>query len=129
MPQKNTGPKGELVVRALAMPADTNPSGDIFGGWLLSQMDISGGIFSKRHAGGNTVTVALDSMVFHRPVFVGDVLCCYCKLVKEGRTSIGVKVEAWIAREWSAEFIKVTEGLFTYVAIDRDRRPRPFKKS
>ena len=129
MSEKKNKAEGELVVRVLAMPASTNPSGDIFGGWLLSQMDIAGGIFSKRYVGGNTVTVALDSMVFHRPVFVGDVLCCYFKLVKVGTTSLGVKVEAWIVREWSDEFIKVTEGIFTYVAIDRDRRPRPFKKS
>lgn len=122
-------PLGDLVVRTLAMPADTNPNGDIFGGWLLSQMDIAGGIFSKRYAQGKTVTVALDSMQFHRPVFVGDVLCCYCLLEKVGKTSMSVKVEAWTVREYSDSRIKVTEGLFTYVAIDKDRRPRPVQKN
>ncbi len=126
--QDSTNSEGELVVRTLAMPADTNPNGDIFGGWLLSQMDIAGGIFSKRHARGNTVTVALDSMSFHRPVFVGDVICCYCKLLKVGKTSLCVKVEAWTTREYSPERIKVTEGIFTYVAIDRDRRPRSVQR-
>lgn len=119
---------GELVVRTLAMPADTNPDGDIFGGWLLSQMDIAGGIFSKKIANGRTVTVALDSMTFHKPVFVGDVLCCYAKLIKEGRTSLTVKVEAWTIRAYQTERIKVTEGVFTYVAIDEARKPRPVRK-
>ena len=126
--QNDKNPEGGLIVRTLAMPADTNPNGDIFGGWLLGQMDIAGGIFSKQYAQGKTVTVALDSMSFYRPVFVGDVICCYCKMHKLGKTSITVKVEAWVVREYSSDRIKVTEGMFTYVAIDRDRRPRPIQK-
>ena len=121
-------PEGELVVRTLAMPADTNPDGDIFGGWLLSQMDIAGGIFSKQLAKGRTVTIGLNKMEFHEPVFVGDVMCCYCSLVRVGNTSITVKVEAWTIRQYQEGRQKVTEGVFTYVAIDENRKPRPVKK-
>jgi acyl-CoA thioesterase YciA len=121
------GAKGELMVRTMAMPADTNPLGDIFGGWLLSQMDIAGGIYSMNLAKGKTVTVAVDSMTFHRPLFVGDVLCCYCQALKVGNTSVAVKVEAWCIRKFDSRRIKVTEGTFTYVAVDPDRRPRPIK--
>ena len=121
-------PKGTLATRVMAMPADTNPSGDIFGGWLLGQMDSAGGSFSRRYAGCQTVTVALDSMSFLRPVFVGDMVCCYCELVKVGKTSMAVKIEAWAVREYSSERIKVTEGVFSYVAIDRDRRPRSIER-
>jgi acyl-CoA thioesterase YciA len=125
--EKEEGPNGELVVRTLAMPADTNPIGDIFGGWLLSQMDIAGGIYTQKLAEGRTVTIAVDSMTFLRPLFVGDVLCCYCNLIKIGRTSMKVKVEAWTIRKFQAERIKVTEGIFTYVAIDDERKPRPVR--
>ena len=118
-------PEGELSTRTVAMPADTNPSGDIFGGWLLSQMDIAGGIIANRRAGGRTATVAVDAMKFHLPVFVGDVLCCYGKIVRIGTSSIAVKVEAWAERRNSTERVNVTEGVYTYVAIDEDRRPRP----
>jgi acyl-CoA thioesterase YciA len=123
---KNTGdqPQGDLIIRVLAMPSDTNPAGDIFGGWLLSQMDIAGGLVTKKIAQGRTVTVAIDSMNFHLPVFVGDTLCCYVKLVKQGKTSITVKIESWVNREYDDMRIKVTEGVFTYVAIDKDRRPK-----
>jgi acyl-CoA thioesterase YciA len=117
-------PKGDLCVRTLAMPGDTNPNGDIFGGWVLSQMDIAGGIFSGKRCRGRTVTVALDSMTFHLPVMVGDVLCCYCDTIKDGKTSLTLKIEAWVIRRFETERIKVTEGVFTYVAVDEDRRPR-----
>ena len=116
-------PKGELSIRTQAMPADTNPSGDIFGGWVLSQMDIAGGVFSSSLARGRTVTVAVDGMTFHRPVLVGDILCCYVQNIKKGNTSLSVKVEAWVSRNFRR--FKVTEGIFTYVAIDEDRKPRP----
>ncbi len=116
-------PKGELSIRTQAMPADTNPSGDIFGGWVLSQMDIAGGVFSSSLARGRTVTVAVDAMTFHRPVLVGDILCCYVQNMKTGNTSLSVKVEAWVSRNFRR--FKVTEGIFTYVAIDEDRKPRP----
>ncbi|MBI2520055.1 MAG: acyl-CoA thioesterase [Bdellovibrio sp.] len=110
------------------MPGDTNPNGDIFGGWVLSQMDIAGGIITKKLAGSKTVTVAVDAMTFHLPVLVGDVLGCYVEVIKIGRTSITVKVEAWADREFSSSRVKVTEGLFTYVAIDATRRPISIKQ-
>ncbi|MDJ0949552.1 MAG: acyl-CoA thioesterase [Alphaproteobacteria bacterium] len=118
-------PRGELSIRTLAMPADTNPAGDIFGGWLLSQMDIAGGLVASGRAGGRTATIAVEAMKFHLPVFVGDVLCCYGEIIKLGTTSIGVRVEAWVLRRNSGDRVLVTEGVFTYVAIDENRRPRP----
>lgn len=121
-------PKGELTVRTMAMPADTNPIGDIFGGYLLSQMDIAGGIYTQKIAQGRTVTIAVDSMTFYKPLNVGDVLCCYCDTIKIGRSSIVVKVEAWKIKQFQAKREKITEGVFTYVAIDDDRKPRPVKK-
>ncbi|MGB0452164.1 MAG: acyl-CoA thioesterase [Bacteriovoracaceae bacterium] len=117
-------PSGDLIIRTLAMPADTNPDGDIFGGWVLSQMDIAGGILSKKIVEGRTVTVAVESMVFHLPVFTGDVLCCYGEVHKIGRTSITIKLEAWAARAYKNDGrVKVTEGLFKYVHIDENRKP------
>ena len=119
-------PKDRMpVVRALAMPADTNPSGDIFGGWLLAQMDIAAGIAAFGRAKGRVATIALDAMTFHKPVFVGDVVSCYAEVVRVGRTSITMHVEAWAQRGRTGEAIKVTEGRFTCVAIDEDRKPRP----
>jgi acyl-CoA thioesterase YciA len=109
----------------MAMPADTNPAGDIFGGWLLSQMDLAGGMVSRRRARGRTATVALDSMVFHKPVQVGDAVSCYARVEKVGRTSIAVHVEVWVERGDGGEILQVTEGVFTYVAIGPDGRPRP----
>ena len=120
-------PTGELVIRTLAMPADTNPIGDIFGGWVLSQMDIAGAVFAKKLAHNRVVTIALDAMTFLNPVGVGDVLCCYADVVHKGKTSLGVKVEAWVVSEDSHDRVKVTEGTFTYVAIDRYRKPTPVK--
>ena len=120
---ESAGPIGELTIRTLAMPADTNPHGDIFGGWVLSQMDIAGGIFSRKETGQKTVTVAVDAMEFLRPVLVGDVICCYCKTTKVGRTSMTVDIEVWVSRQFEHDRIKVTEGTFTYVAIDATRRP------
>jgi len=105
------------------MPADMNPAGDIFGGWLLSQMDIAGGIFSRKYAKGRVVTITIESTTFKLPVFVGDTLCCYVSLIKKGRTSITVKIEAWVNREGSDHRIKVTEGEFKYVKLDANRKP------
>ena len=121
----NEPPQGEPALRAIAMPADANPYGDIFGGWLLSQMDLAGGAVARRRAKGRTATVAITAMTFHRPVFVGDEVTCYAQIVKVDRTSITVKVESWVRRGIGEEQIAVTEGIFTYVAIDEDRRPRP----
>jgi acyl-CoA thioesterase YciA len=113
------------AVRTLAMPADTNPSGDIFGGWLLAQMDIAAGTVALARAKGRVATVALDAMTFHKPVFVGDLVSCYAEVTRVGRTSITVQVEAWARRARQDDEVKVTEGRFTCVAIDEKSRPRP----
>jgi len=118
-------PKTEPALRAIAMPADANPYGDIFGGWLLSQMDLAGGAAARRRAKGRTVTVAITAMTFHRPVFVGDEVTCYAEIVRVGRTSITVKVESWVRRGIGEEQIAVTEGVFPYGAVGEDRRPCP----
>src|SRR6266513_4868974 len=117
-------PRAEPALRAIAMPADANPYGDIFGGWLLSQMDLAGGAAARRRAKGRTATVAITAMTFHRPVFVGDEVTCYAQIVKVGRTSITVKIESWVRRGIGDEQIAVTEGIFTYVAVDEARLPR-----
>ena len=119
-------PEGRLVGRVIAMPADTNPEGDIFGGWLLAHMDLAGATPAFELAQGRCVTVALDAMVFHQPVSVGDEVSLYATVVKSGRTSIRVHVEAWkrSRNEADAEAVRVTEGVFTYVAIGDDKKPR-----
>nr|WP_246484391.1 acyl-CoA thioesterase [Marivibrio halodurans] len=106
------------------MPADTNPAGDIFGGWVLSQMDVAGGMEARRVARGRVATVAVDAMTFHLPVFVGDIVCCHASMKRVGRTSVCIHVETWALRDGEGERVLVTEGLFTYVAIGEDRRPR-----
>lgn len=121
-------PKGELCIQTVAMPADTNPSGDIFGGWLLSQMDIAGGIAARNHSGGRIATIAIDSMVFSKPVQVGDVVCCYADLERVGNTSMTFRIEVWSIRRDSFVREKVTEGVFAYVAIGPDGRPRQIPK-
>ena len=118
-------PDGQLVGRVIAMPADTNPEGDIFGGWLLAQMDLAGSTPAFDLAHGRCATVAVDAMVFHQPVSVGDEVSLYATVLKTGRTSVRVRVEAWKRPRSSAEVTRVTEGVFTYVAIDADRKPRP----
>jgi acyl-CoA thioesterase YciA len=112
------------AVRTLAMPGDTNPSGDIFGGWILAQMDIAAGTVAFERAQGRVATIAVDAMTFHQPILVGDVVSCYAEVVRVGRTSIAVQIEAWAKRTRTAEEVKVTEGRFTCVAIDEQRRPR-----
>ena len=118
-------PRGVLAIRTLAMPGDANPSGDIFGGWVLSQMDIAGGITAGQKARGRVATVAVDAMTFHLPVHVGDVLCVYADIERIGRTSLTVYLEAWALRRDSGARKKVTEGTFVFVALDGDGRPRP----
>lgn len=125
MTDSTRAPTGELQIRTVAMPADTNPNGDIFGGWVLSQMDIAGGVAAHQRARGRVATVAVDSMTFHRPVFIGDVLCCYTHIERVGRTSMTIKIEAWALRREPGPRVLVTEGVYTYVAIDTERRPRP----
>ena len=119
-------PKGELAIRTLAMPADTNPSGDIFGGWVISQMDIAGGITARDRAQGRVATVAVTGFTFHKPVHVGDVVCCYADVQKIGKTSITIGIETWVQRAHESEGrFKVTEGVFTFVAIDEKGGKRP----
>ena len=127
MDEAERQPRGSLQVRTVAMPADTNPSGDIFGGWVLSQMDIAGGTAAALRAKGRVATVAIEAMTFHKPVRVGDILCCYADVSRVGNTSVSMHVEAWAIRSgtYSGERVLVTEGLFTFVALDRDGRKRP----
>jgi acyl-CoA thioesterase YciA len=120
----NAAPKGELTLRTLAMPRDVNTNGDIFGGWVLSQMDMAAGIVAAARAQGRVATVAIDAMQFIRPVKVGDVLCIYVHIARIGRTSMGLQIEAWVLRNRQVAREKVTEGLFTFVAIDEAGRPR-----
>jgi acyl-CoA thioesterase YciA len=115
----------EPMVRTVAMPADANANGDIFGGWVLSQMDIAGGVCAGRVAKGRTTTVAVEAMTFHKPIEIGDLVSVYAEITRIGRTSIAVRVETVATRRDSAEEVKVTEGTFVYVAIDDAGRPRP----
>jgi acyl-CoA thioesterase YciA len=123
-PNNETEPCGDLCIRTLAMPADTNQNGDIFGGWLLSQMDVAGGIFAAKTAKSRTVTVAIDAMNFRKPVYVGDVVSVHATLVRVGKTSITVRLEAWVLRRREQQSILVTDGNFTYVAIDEQGKPQ-----
>jgi len=120
-----TEPKGELCIRTLAMPADTNANGDIFGGWLLGQMDLGGGVAASKIAKSRTVTVAIEAMNFRKAVYVGDLVSVYANLVRIGRTSLTIHLEAWVMRRQELQSILVTDGNFTYVSIDDNGRPRP----
>jgi acyl-CoA thioesterase YciA len=123
-PVAESEPCGDLCIRTLAMPADTNQNGDIFGGWLLSQMDVGGGVFASKIAKSRTVTVAIEAMNFRKPVYVGDLVSVHANLVRIGRTSITVHLEAWVLRRKEMQSILVTDGNFTYVAIDDSGCPR-----
>ena len=118
-------PGGELTLRTLAMPADANAAGDIFGGWVMAQMDLSCGIRAAERARGRVVTAAVKEMAFELPVKIGDTLCIYTDIVKVGRTSITLKVEAWAQRYLSDRMDKVTDALFIMVAMDETGRPKP----
>ncbi len=122
-------PDGDLCIRTLAMPADTNANGDIFGGWLLSQMDVGGGVFASKVAKSRTVTVAIEAMNFRKAVYVGDLVSVYANLVRVGRTSLTVHLEAWVLRRKEEQPILVTDGHFTYVAIDDEGRPHAVQRS
>ncbi len=117
-------PAVEPALRTIAMPADTNPNGDIFGGWLLAQMDLAGGSVAVQRANGRVATVAVDAMEFRLPVFVGDEVSSYATVKRVGRTSMTIDVEVWARRQRTGERMLVTRGMFTYVAIDDNRRPR-----
>ena len=126
-------PDGELLLRTSPMPSDTNANGDIFGGWIMSQMDIAGGMMAIEITGGRAVTIAVDAMKFIKPVKVGDVVCCYGKVAKVGNTSITIRLEVWVKpgfremmRDRENAFFMVTEASYTYVAVDQDGRKRLF---
>jgi len=121
-------PTGELVIRTIAMPADANANGDIFGGWLLSQMDLGGAILARGTAHCRVTTVAIDGMAFLRPVNVGDIVTCYAHLLGIGRTSMKIRVEAWVQRFTDGPPLHVTEGTMTYVAINDTGKPQPVKR-
>jgi len=123
-PVAETVPCSDLCIRTLAMPADTNQNGDIFGGWLLSQMDIGGGVFASKIAKSRTVTVAIEAMNFRKPVYVGDLVSVHANLVRIGKTSITIHLEAWVVRRKEMQAILVTDGNFTYVAIDDQGHPQ-----
>jgi acyl-CoA thioesterase YciA len=119
----------DLTIRVMAMPSDTNASGDIFGGWLMSQVDIAGSIVARRRALGRTVTVAVDSFQFRKPVFVGDLISCYAKITRIGKTSLTINVKAFAERQGKSHHTHlVTEADLTYVAVDEQRKPRHIPK-
>ncbi len=128
-------PIGNLLLRTLAMPRDTNPAGDIFGGWIMSQMDIAGAILAREIANGRVVTVAIDAMSFIHPVSVGDVVCCYGVCSHVGHTSLKIDLQIWVKNitecenHEKAERFLVTKGSYTYVAVDRFGKPRPLPES
>jgi acyl-CoA thioesterase YciA len=131
--QQTEEPNGALILRTLAMPADTNANGDMFGGWIMSQMDIAGGILAKEVSNSRTVTVAAESIQFIRPVQVGDVVCCYGRVLHIGNSSMKINLEVWVkpilreTEERSRRF-KVTEAAFTYVAIDSEGNKQPVQR-
>ncbi|MES2212260.1 MAG: acyl-CoA thioesterase [Pseudomonadota bacterium] len=120
-----TGPRGILVIKTIAMPTDTNASGDIFGGWLLSQMDLGGAVLAYYHANNRVATVAIDGMVFLKPVKVGDLVSCYAELTRQGRTSMTIYIEAWAESRATGVGQRVTHGNFTFVALNPDGKPTP----
>ncbi len=120
---------GEITIQTLAMPADTNANGDIFGGWLVSQMDLAAGVLAKKLSRGRAATVSINSMVFLNPVQVGDVVSCHVELKKLGHTSMTIAVEAWAEILATGEKYCVTEGTFVFVAIDENGKPRPISQS
>lgn len=126
-------PKSTLILRTLAMPADTNPHGDIFGGWIMAQMDIAGGILARELTCSRVVTVAVDSMVFIKPVHVGDVVCCYGEVLRLGTTSITINLEVWVRPTLDKPVgeipeMQVTKAAFTYVAVDREGKKQPIRR-
>lgn len=118
-------PLGEPRIRTIAMPADTNPAGDIFGGWLMSQMDLAAGNAAGRRTHGRCATVAVEAMSFHAPVKVGDEVSLYAEVISTGRTSLRIRVEAWRRSQVSEDTVRVTSAVFTFVALDAHGRPRP----
>jgi acyl-CoA thioesterase YciA len=128
-PNRQAEPAGELASRTLAMPADTNPTGDMFGGWIMSLMDAAGAMTAMREAQGRVATVAVSNITFHQPVKVGDVVCCYTEVQRVGRTSITLDVEVWVLRQGQGDRVMVTSAEFTYVAMDTEGRKRTLSRS
>lgn len=120
----NAEPKGMLALQTIAMPADTNANGDIFGGWLMAQMDLGASVVARTRSNGKVATVAVNAMTFHKPVHVGDLVTIYSELLKEGTTSMHVGVEAWITRLPEGIRLKVTEAKFVFVAVDGNGNKR-----
>lgn len=118
-------PQGQPAIRTTAMPADTNPAGDIFGGWLMSQMDLAAGNVAARRARGRCATVAVDSFTFHQPVRVGDEVSVFASILREGRSSMHIHVEAWRRSREGEDTQRVTQASFVFVALDETGRPRP----
>lgn len=118
----------QITIQTIAMPADTNANGDIFGGWVVSQMDLAGGVLAKKISRGRAVTVAIHTMTFHQPVHVGDIMSCHVQLMKIGHTSMTIAVEAWTENLVSGDRQCVTEGTFVFVAIDEQGKPRQVPK-
>lgn len=123
--EETTRPRGTLSLQTIAMPKDSNANGDIFGGWLVSQMDLAAGVAARKQAKGRVATVAIDAMVFLRPVKVGDIIGCYTQILSIGRSSMRIMVEVWETDDLDGRQTKLTEGLFTFVAIDDGGRTRP----
>ena len=124
-------PDGDLLLRTVAMPADTNANGDIFGGWIMSQMDIGGGILAKEISKGRVVTVNVNGITFHKPVNVGHVVCCYGKCTKIGNSSLTIKLEVWVKPvldKLADDRYRVTEAVFTYVAVDQQGKSRKIER-
>jgi acyl-CoA thioesterase YciA len=124
-----TAPSGELSLRVLAMPADTNPAGNIFGGWAVGQMDMAGAMHAAAYTGTRVVTVAIDAIKFHKPVHVGDEVSCFTRIERIGRTSISLNVQMWVRRARHGDPVHVTEGLITYVSLGESGQPTEIKKS
>lgn len=117
-----------MVIQTIAMPKDTNPNGDIFGGWLMSQMDLGSGILAGKTAKARVVTVAMEGMSFLEPVRVGDTVACFAWVEKIGRTSMTIPVEVWVRRFMDGARVRVTRGVFIYVAVDEDGKPIPVQR-
>ncbi|MCB1827394.1 MAG: acyl-CoA thioesterase [Coxiellaceae bacterium] len=124
-PTPKEKPDGELAIRVIAMPANTNPNGDVFGGWVVSQMDLAAMVFAKKHTKNRVATIAIDAMTFIAPVHVGDALCCYGEVIKTGRSSVTIRIETWAIGPNDEVRRQVTEGIFTYVSIDEQGKSTP----
>lgn len=120
-----SGPKGDITLQTIAMPADANANGDIFGGWLMGQMDLGCSVLARGRAQGRVATVSVNGMQFQRPVKIGDVLAMHAEMVREGRSSMTIAIEAWVTRQPGGEHFRVTEATFVFVAIDEEGKPRP----